>query len=233
MSATSDLSELEAPKPDGSAAGTVTVAPAVVAVTEPQGRLAEAIRGLRTHIQAQHLQLGRRALSVCSVDVGHGCTFVATNLAVALSQIGVSTLLIDANLRQPGVNELLQSSRSTGGLRQCLLEPDAPVSSFIDDEVLPNLSVLYAGEGAADAQELLSQDRFESVLNNCLRTYDATIIDNAPANSSADALRVSNVVGYSLIVARKHVTRVSDIKTLAAQLEANRAKLVGTVLYEP
>lgn len=211
----------------------VTIAPAIVAMTDPTGAQAEAIRGLRTHIQAQHLQMGRRALAICSVAPKHGCTFIATNLAVALSQIGVSTLLIDANLRDPGVDALIQKQSKTGGLRACLATDTAPVSDFVDSDVLPNLSVMYAGAVAPDAQELLAKDRFEDVLNNCLRTYDATIVDTAPANASADALRVSNVVGYSLIVARKHVTRVSDIKTLASQLQANRAKLVGTVLNEP
>ena len=212
---------------------TITVAPAVVTMTDPAGGQAEAIRVLRTHIQSQHLQLGRRALSVCGVGKGDGCTFVATNLAVSLSQIGISTLLIDANLRDPGVDQLLQQEPTSGGLRACLAEVGTPITSFIDAEVLPNLSVLYAGGVAPDAQELLSADRFEAVLNTCLRTFDATIVDTAPANASADGLRVSNVVGYSLIVARKHMTRVSDVKTLAAQLNANRAKLVGTVLNEP
>lgn len=221
----------EAPPADRAA--TITIAPGVVAVTDPSGGQAEAIRVLRTHIQSQHLQLGRRALAVCGVGNGEGCTFVATNLAVALSQIGISTLLIDTNLRDPGVSQLLQKDAAAGGLKACLMNPTAPITGFINSEVLPNLSILQAGGIAADAQELLSTDRFEEVLNTCLRTFDATIVDTAPANASADGLRVSNVVGYSLIVARKHVTRVADVKTLAAQLNANRAKLVGTVLNEP
>lgn len=212
---------------------TVTLDSSVVAITDPQGAAAEAVRALRTHIQAQHLQLGRRALSVCGVGPGDGCTFVATNLAVALSQIGVSTLLIDANLRGPGVNAMIKKGRPSPGLRACLTDASGPVGNYIDDDILPNLSVLYAGEAAPNAQELLAKDFFEHVLNSCLRTYDATIVDTSPANASADALRVSNVVGYSLIVARKHITRVADVKTLAAQLNANRAKLVGTVLNEP
>lgn len=217
----------------GSAGGTVTIDPAVVTVTDPASTAAEAIRGLRTQIQSQHLQLGRRALAVCGVGAGHGCTFVATNLAVALSQIGFSTLLIDANLRAPKINRLIQKQSTTGGLKACLESSDVlGVSEFIDSEVLPNLSIMYAGGSASDAQELLSKDRFEGVMQTCLRTYDATIVDTAPANESADGLRVANVVGYSLLVARKHQTLVADIKVFATQLHANRAKLLGTVLNE-
>lgn len=230
----SDTMEIDAPSPvPASNDGVVTIDPAVVTVTDPSSTAAEAIRGLRTQIQSQHLQLGRRALAICGVGAGHGCTFVATNLAVSLSQIGFSTLLIDANLRAPKIDRLIQKQGATRGLKACLESPDSlSVSAFIDSDALPNLSIMYAGGAAANAQELLSKDRFVGVMQTCLRTYDATIIDTAPANSSADGLRVANVVGYSLLVARKHVTLVSDIKVFAAQLHANRAKLIGTVLNE-
>jgi Mrp family chromosome partitioning ATPase len=59
-----------------------------------------------------------------------------------------------------------------------------------------------------------------------------TIIDTPPANTCADARRISTVVGYSLIVTRRHHTFVDDVRTLASQLEADRAKVVGTVLNE-
>jgi protein-tyrosine kinase len=208
----------------------------LVTISAPTSPAAEGVRVLRTHIQSQHLQLGRRALAVCGVGVGHGCSFVAANLAVALAQIDVATLLIDANLRDPGIDNYIprpDGASDAGGLRECLRDLDTSPSFFIDEDVRPNLSILYAGGVAPDAQELLSRDRFEEVMNLCLRTYDATIIDTPPANSSADALRVSNVVGYSLIVARKHQTLVADVKTLVGHLNANRATVVGTVLNEP
>src|ERR1700727_2373564 len=64
---------------------------------------AESMRALRTHIMARHVQQGHRALAICAPTQGVGTTFVATNLAVALSQIGLNTLLIDANLRRPDI----------------------------------------------------------------------------------------------------------------------------------
>ena len=40
----------------------------------------------------------------------------------------------------------------------------------------------------------------------CLRDFDATIVDTPPANTCADARRISTVVGYSLIVTRRNKT---------------------------
>ncbi len=70
-------------------------------------RVSESLRALRTHVMARHVSEGHRALAVCAASKGSGCTFVAANLAAALSQIGVNTLLLDADLRSPGVSATL------------------------------------------------------------------------------------------------------------------------------
>ena len=198
---------------------------------EPSGT-AESIRALRTHIMAQHVQEGRRALAVCAATAGVGCTFVASNLAVALSQIGVKTLLIDVNMRNPGIDRLFQPNHAAEGLQQCLLASDQSFGDYIDSEILPDLSVMYAGGIAPNPQELLATDRFLELMNFCLRDYDMTILDTPPANSCSDVHRVSTVVGYAMIVTRRDKTRVGDLKTLVNELRQDRARVVGTVMTE-
>ncbi len=89
----------------GAARPAYALSPTLVVNSAPSGGSAEAIRALRTHLMAQHLQEGRRALAVCAASRGVGCSFVAANLALALSQIGVKTLLVDADLRAPKLDE--------------------------------------------------------------------------------------------------------------------------------
>ncbi|MGH6992957.1 MAG: CpsD/CapB family tyrosine-protein kinase [Caulobacteraceae bacterium] len=206
--------------------------PSVVTFAEPQSRAAEAVRALRTHMMAQHVQEGRRALAVVGASEGVGCTFVAVNLAASLSQIGIKTLIIDADLRNPEVDKLLPAGDAGEGLRQCLSSPDAPFYEHIRDDVLPGLSALYSGGAAPNPQELLAGDRFRALIDFCLRDYDATIIDTPPANSCSDARRVSTVVGYSLVVAAKDRSYVDDVKILISQLKGDRARVIGTVLNQ-
>lgn len=210
----------------------IRVSNELVTLTAPSAVAAESVRALRTHVMAQHLQLGRRALAVCAPNDGAGCTFVATNLAVALAQTGVSTLLIDADLRVPGLDDLIPRPEPGPGLRQFLSDPDVQLSACVVKDVVPNLSLLYAGGATPNAQELLATDRFAALMNACLRDYDATIVDTAPANRYADARRVANVVGYSLVVARRDATFVKDLKLLVGQLEADHARVIGSVLNE-
>jgi protein-tyrosine kinase len=196
------------------------------------GQAAEAIRALRTHTIARHLEIGRRALGVCAATAGVGCTFVATNLAVALSQSGANTLLIDADLRDPTIHKVFRRPAAIQGLQQYLDASSGEPARFIEENALPRLSILFAGGSAANPQELLAGRRFGDLIDFCLRDFDATIIDTPPANTSSDVSRICSVVYYTLIVARRNRSFVSDVKLLADQLIADRAQIVGTVLCE-
>jgi len=201
-------------------------------ISAPAEATAESFRALRTHIVAQHIDYGRRALAICGPNADVGVTFTAANLAVALSQIGLKTLLIDGNLRDPSVEAFIKPARAGKGLAQCLSTEDDGWLDCINSDVMPDLSVMYAGEKVPDAQTLLAKYRFETLVDFCLRNFDVTLFDTPPANSCADARLVSKVVRYSLIVARKDKTFVDDVKTLVGQLEADDVKVIGTVFNQ-
>ncbi len=223
-----------APEAPGRVPGRLPFAfsPSLVVIEHPSAGSAEAIRALRTHLMAQHFNEGRRALAICAASRGVGCSFIAANLALSLSQIGVKSLLIDANLRAPSLDTLFGVSRSVLGLAECLASEDVGFRECIQADVQPSLSVVFSGGVPENPQELLASDRFKALTEFCLREFDATILDTPPANSCADARRVSTVIGYSLIVARRNVTYVDDVKILAGQLEDDHARVVGTVLNE-
>jgi capsular exopolysaccharide synthesis family protein len=211
---------------------TLALSPSLVVSANPLDGPAEAIRALRTHLMAQHFQEGRRALAICAASRGVGCSFIAANLALALAQIGVKVLLIDADLRTPKQTSLFGVKSRLRGLAECLASKDVTLRDYIQTDVQPSLSVMFSGAAPENPQELLAGDGFRTLSEFCLREFDATIVDTPPANTCADARRVSTVMGYSLIVARRNVTYVDDVKTLAAQLTADHSRVVGTVLNE-
>lgn len=201
-----------------------------VMLSDPLGPAAEAIGALRTRIQSQHLHSGRRALAICGPSPDVGATFVAVNLAVSLSQIGVKTLLIDSNLRDPSIQNYFDVLDPDGGLSTSLATPEASALDYIQEGVLPNLDILFAGPPSDRVQELIAGEPFADLVNGCMRDYAMTIMDTPAANRCADGLRISTVGGFSLVVARKNRTLVSDIRTLADQLRRERVEVVGSVL---
>lgn len=201
-------------------------------LSDPGGAQAETFGALRTHLLAQHLRDGRRSLTICAPCEGIGSTYVAVNLAVAFALAGVNTLLIDANMRDSGVDEYIEPEGKILGLQQCLMENGPPVGQGIQEEVLPNLAVMYSGGVSDNPQELLAGRHFKPLIEGCIRDFEITIVDTPPSNGSADALRIAMAVRYALIVARRDTSYVNDIKVLASQLIADRAKVIGTFLND-
>lgn len=203
----------------------------MVTIDEPTGIAAESIRALRTQLVTIQSRDSLRSLAVCGPTPDVGSTFVAVNLAVALSQIGIKTLLVDADLRHPAVDRLILPPQSPAGLQQCL-SGEAEADDVIQHEVLENFSVLYSGGVAANPQELLSSPRFRELIELWSREYDMTIVDTPPASQSADARYIAAVIGAAVVVARKNFTSVNDLKTALDELEQSEAVVVGTILNQ-
>jgi capsular exopolysaccharide synthesis family protein len=197
--------------------------------SDPSSPQAEMLRLLRTQIIAQHVGAGRRAFAVCGATDGSGATFIAANLATALSQVGIKTLLVDSNLRNPRIDAMFGIDP---GLSTYLsLEVNRP-ERVVYPNVLPNLSVVPAGPPVARPQELLSSARFRSGVDILLRQHDVAIFDTPASNENSDALTVAGVLGYALVVARRNHAFVKDVQTLASQLGASRATVIGSVLND-
>lgn len=201
-------------------------------LSEPTGARAESIRVLRTHLIAQHLRDGRRSLAICAPAAGTGCSYIAANLAVALAQTGIKTLLIDGNMRGPGLENYFRPSTPAPGLYDCLARDDLAVRAAIHEDVVPGLSLLFAGQAAPEAQELLGGAGFKALVDACVRDYDLTLIDTPPANSYADARRIASVMRYAMIVSQRDKSYVRDVRTLIDELTCDRVRVVGTYLND-
>jgi protein-tyrosine kinase len=223
-------SPLTPPRAQPSETGQPLFSSSLVMVTDPGGAPAEGIRALRTHLLAQHIQLGRRALAVCSANAGVGKTFVAANLAVALAQIGVKVVLVDADIRSHAIQNYFKSADPSRSLENYLQNDNATFGEAISADTYPNLSVIFARGGVTNPQDLLGGSRFKELVDFCLRDYELTIIDTPAANASTDARRISTLVGYSLIVAGKNSSRLSDVHVLLNQITGDHGKAIGTVL---
>lgn len=204
----------------------------LVVLTEPRGGRAEAVRLLRTQIMAQHVKAGRRGLAFVAPVVDSGCSNIIANLAVLLAQVGIKTLLVDANMREPRQQEIFGLDKEAPGLSSYLSLQVARPERVVNANVLPGLAVITAGPAVPRPQELLSTRRFRDGVNILLREYDIVLFDTPPANTSADALTIGAAAGYVLIVGRRDHTFFKDVSTLVEQLQTSRCPVIGAVLNE-
>lgn len=210
-------------------AAPLRVATNMQAIVAPNSAAGESLSALRNFLLSQHLHNGRRAIAVCAPNAGSGCTFLATNLALAMAQAGVNTLLIDGNLRDPGVQNVFTTPQPVAGLGDFLTaEDDQP--PFLVSHARPNLSVIYAGQVRGDSSDLLARQKLKLLVNESVRSFDLTIVDCPPAALYGDARRIASLLRYALVVARRDHSYAADIKTLIKELQADGTNVVGTFL---
>ena len=202
----------------------------IAVLSDPAGVESSAVGALRNHLSQQHLGVGRRSLAICSVGDDVDRSLVCANLAIAAAQAGASTVLVDTNLREPELETYFQPPTDQPGLADYLSGAVDDPGAIIRAEVLPNLSLIHAGALPADPQGLLSSRKFEELITGLTRGFDFTIVDCPAARNSSDARRVASVLRYALIVVKRDVTYVSDVKRLIEDLSSDRVTIVGTFL---
>jgi capsular exopolysaccharide synthesis family protein len=198
--------------PHMSAAMSLT-ARAQVVHRDPMSEAAEAYRTIRTS-----LHFGAtgeiRTMLVTSPTPGDGKSTVASNLAIALSQAGHRTLLIDADMRRPTQHRAFEMEPETGLSTvlagACCLE-DAAVETGIE-----GLTLLPAGPIPHNPSEMLSNIRFEEFLQVASETFDRVVIDSPPVLPVADAKVIGASVDAVMLVVR---IDKSDRKASAVALD--------------
>jgi chain length determinant protein tyrosine kinase EpsG len=193
---------------------------------------AEVVRGVRAQLKMKLAARpeGRRAVAVLSPQAGDGRSWLAANLAVAFSQFGLRTLLIDADLRQPRQHLLFKLTNASGlsnmiGGRAESLQIDAVPS-------LPSLFVLPVGAEPPNPLELLESAAFERLLQDVQTQFDHVIVDTPALQRGMDGPVVAAACGSALMVLRKGITPLAAAQDLAAMLADGAATLAGVVLNE-
>ena len=199
-------------------------------LSDPTGVHSSAVGGLRNYLNQQHVRAGRRSLAVCSVGSDVDRTLIAANLAVTMVQAGASTVLVDANFRDSELNRFFIAPEHQPGLRAYLDGTVDDPAAIVRSEVIPNLSLVHAGPAPSDPQGLLASQRFEQLMNGLMRNFDFTIVDCPAANGSSDVRRIASVLRYALIVVKRDLTYVDDVKRLIEDLTADRVSVVGSFL---
>lgn len=166
---------------------------------------------------------GRALLPVVSAETGEGRTHLVASLAEIFAQMGVRTLLVDANLRSPGQHRefRIQNRR---GLADLLA--DREVQPAVCGE---RLAVLAAGSSTGEPLELLSRPRLREFLAAAGKRFRVVLIDTPAAAEGPDLQIFAALAGGALVVHKKEADR-AGLLGLRKHLQAARSRTVSVVL---
>jgi succinoglycan biosynthesis transport protein ExoP len=201
----------------------------VSAYQDPVSVFVEAFRTLRTSLALSGGDSSR--IGFTSSEPGDGKTTVIANLAVVYAQSGKKTLLVDGDLRRPGLTRLL-GLKGRPGLSD-ILSSDAEireiVSEFLTPTDAPNLDVISAGPRRQNPSELLGSDRLAQLLAWAETEYDQILIDCPPILVASDAVLVGRIVDGMVLVVRPEKNRRKLVFRATENLSEMKIPLLGIV----
>lgn len=165
---------------------------------------------------------------VTSGGPGVGKTTVAIMLARSLARCGKRVLLVDADVRAPGVAARL-GIRAQPGLLDVLRGEVSDADAIVAGDA-PNLSVLPAGQAQTGADaELLANGTLSASLLRWRSAYDVVLLDSPPVLPVADARILARHADGTILVVREGYCRQPDIVETLASLGLSGGRLYGTV----
>jgi len=203
----------------------------VISMQHPKSVVSEAFRALRTALLLSQADRPPQVILMTSALPQEGKTTAASNLAITLAQLGDRTLLLDADLRKPGIRRAL--NLPTGrelGLSSYLAGVSPLHEVIVPHESIENLDAIPTGPIPPNPADLLSSRRMGEAVEELRKQYKFIVIDSPPIMAATDAVILSALTDGVLLVVWSGETPKEAFTRSRDLLSAVKGRLLGVIL---
>jgi capsular exopolysaccharide synthesis family protein len=169
-----------------------------------------------------------KVILITSSLPGEGKTVFATSFARSVARSGARALLIDCDLRRPGIARLLKC-KAEPGLVGLFAEDCNPADLICLDEG-SGMHFIPSSGGTANPQDLLGSQHMRSFLDRMRSQYDLIIVDAPPVLAVSDPIILSHIVDTTLYLVRWEKTPRPVVAGAMKILRSNGGPVAGVVL---
>jgi capsular exopolysaccharide synthesis family protein len=188
----------------------------------------EAVRTLRNSILLHNYRRRIHSLMVTSASPSEGKTTTAVHLALAHAEQKHKTLLIDGDLRRPGVDGKLRFNADEG-LATVLANGMLWREKLVKIDAAPFLDVLPSGMAGRRSADLIGRG-LPLILEQAAKEYDLIIVDAPPTLGFPEPLQMAAAVDGVIVVAQAGQTKRKAVGAVLNTLQHVRANVLGVVL---
>lgn len=201
-----------------------------VVLTEPQSRIAESYRSLRTRMEFFSRGKKSPVILITSSMPGDGKTFSSINLASAYSLIGKKTIIVEYDLRRPTLSQSF-GINETEGLSTYLIGK-SELNNIIFETGFPNLHVMPSGPIPPNPGELAASKKAIDVFDVLREKYDYIIVDTAPIGAVADNYSIASIADATLVSVRHGQTNKKYLESTLLEASANNIPGLGILVND-
>lgn len=204
----------------------------------------EAYHTLRASLQSMNPNGPPRSILVTSAMGGDGKSSTTANLAVAMTEHGASVMILEADLRRPGlslgvgiapsvgVSDVLAGTKSLAecvGQAHFLWSENGEGPRFVlEGEV----ALVPAGPPPEQPRRLFTEQGTTSLLSEALSRSHTVLVDGAPLGMFSDMAPVARKVDAVVLVVRIGHTREDALERMMDRLATLRVTPLGMVVLE-
>lgn len=203
----------------------------VVVKRDDDSVMTEMFRTLRNNLLFMIGEKDQNVILVTSTVPKEGKTFISANLAMTLSLMDKTVLVVGGDLRNPQIFSALGFSRWEKGVSSILAGLEEDYKPLVH-EVDKNLYILPAGPIPPNPNELLSKPRLKELIETVKKDYDYIIIDSAPLGVVTDTLMLSKYADATLYVVREGYSEKDTVLFINNLVEDNRIHNAAVVLNQ-
>ena len=195
--------------------------------------MAEAFRILITNMNFMLPKKKGKVVFVTSTVKGEGKTFVSVNLALTIASPSKKTIIIGSDIRNPQLQKYNPSRKGLIGLTEYLNDENVKLEEIVHPSSFnKNLDVIYSGSIPPNPTDLLSNGKYEVLIETLKEKYDYIILDTAPLMLVTDSFLISEVSDITLYVTRSKYTEKSLIDFANKVMDAGKIKNAAFILND-
>jgi len=204
----------------------------LIVANQSRSAISEQFRALRTNLSFYLKSKDEKIILLTSSMSGEGKSFTAINLGNILALAGKKVLLMELDLRKPGLSAKLGVNNDIG-FSNFTISPEVKTANIIKPlSINKNVFIISSGPLPPNPAETLMNENVPRLIDELKEQFDYIIMDAPPIGIIADAQLLSRYADVTLYLVRQKITQKSQLKIVEDLYIDRKMKNLGIVVND-
>jgi len=204
----------------------------MIVANQSRSAISEQFRALRTNLSFYLKSKNENVILLTSSMSGEGKSFTAINLANILALSDKKVLLMELDLRKPGLSSKLGVDNSIG-FSNYTITPDLKISDIVKPlSINKNMFIISSGPLPPNPAETLMSEHMAELVNELKKEFDYIIMDAPPIGIITDAQLLAQYADVTLYLVRQKVTQRAQLSIVNDIYKNSKMKNVSIVVND-